>query len=503
VQSLPDLQPIHDLGITELGVKAVRAVAPNPAGPTVFALADRDVLDLCLVLLTYMAWIVTALVLAAALAAGLRVYRVAAGPQQRGKPYCRRCNYELSFLRMDAAAVCPECGSEVAGNGLVYGPRRWQRLVRAVAPPVCALGILLVPLGILALRGRSAAPRWLAPGVQRLIASIGTPGPDVVRGVRMLLEIDLATGSIVNSCVVPQNYFVKTMTITPDGRHAILPSDDHPRYTLIAVRTGRIEASVAPPPRGGRALERSGVVGFASDGSAYLRFLDYEPPGKTIVMRWRFSDNALLPVFELGATSGSFGLLADEAAVVPRAEERFITGSRRQIGSHQPARPLRVVDIATGAEVAICGGRYFGDYLLAAVISPDGTTLFVSSGVAAVAGIDLASGWSIGEVPMPGGVFASTCAISKSGTRLVVGSSLIPSGDYASFAVRDIPSKSWIARLRAGPSAPSGSGHFPNLWVSPDGRYVFAELAGPPALTLTPPPSRVVVWDLGAGGGPE
>ncbi|MFN7020955.1 MAG: TolB family protein [Phycisphaerales bacterium] len=78
--------------------------------------------------------------------------------QERGRAYCRRCNYELSpplaelgpdgRVRVPADhARCPECGVELGRRRPVAGRRRWRRV-----RPGLALGAVLVIGGTVALR---------------------------------------------------------------------------------------------------------------------------------------------------------------------------------------------------------------------------------------------------------------------------------------------------------------------------------------------------------------
>lgn len=59
-------------------------------------------------------------------------------PQQVGRTYCRRCNYELTNLRGE---VCPECGVVLRPALRSAGRRRWPRLAASASIFVAAAGL--------------------------------------------------------------------------------------------------------------------------------------------------------------------------------------------------------------------------------------------------------------------------------------------------------------------------------------------------------------------------
>ena len=93
------------------------------------------------------------------------VLRMRSRPRTAGKPYCRRCNYDLSpqvrvrsvdgrdSFEWDNAARCPECGTPLAGAKPITGCRFRRRAAPVVvgwlclALAYCGLHVMRLPRG--------------------------------------------------------------------------------------------------------------------------------------------------------------------------------------------------------------------------------------------------------------------------------------------------------------------------------------------------------------------
>lgn len=168
--------------------------------------------------LTAMAW-PEALALAAIGFALWWFRRTARRKQTTGRPYCRRCNYELTNL---TGATCPECGASVSGRGQARGRARWPRL--ALASVIFATSASLYAANV------RTAPRivwpdhWPAWWSRTLddVAEANAKYSWLIRHSRVLArvsEVDLETASSRTLWIGPsaESDHVKAMFLSDDG----------------------------------------------------------------------------------------------------------------------------------------------------------------------------------------------------------------------------------------------------------------------------------------------
>ncbi len=142
-------------------------------------------------------------------------------PQQVGKFYCRRCNYELTNL---VGEICPECGAPVAGPGRMRGRRRWPRVALTSA-------LLVVVIAGYAVSCRRAPrlvwpARWPAWWSRSLddVAEANAKYPWLIQHSRVLsrlVEIDLAGDGATRTIVTashPETDHITALFLSDDGQ---------------------------------------------------------------------------------------------------------------------------------------------------------------------------------------------------------------------------------------------------------------------------------------------
>jgi hypothetical protein len=446
VDIVPLIEPLHTLGPLELGVDAIHAIATNPAGPSVFVLATRDVLDLVLVWRTYWPWALSLTAMLLILAAALFIRRVHARPQVRAKLYCRRCNYDLSSHRAPDAP-CPECGSPVSGKGSVSGRSHARRALPALVP-IAAVAIAAAVLTVVVVRRTPATcPRSASGWLDRQIRALGVTLPaDVVRSCPTIEEIDCATGRVFSTSIMDcEVEYARAMAITPDGRTAVFLHRRAGSLVRVATGSGRI-MNVLPVPNEVRdAIERyttldgvPGFAGFSDDGAeAFLYGVDDSKSSDTRVLRWRFADNSLSEVVRLPTTDHAIGTpMPHLVRTIPRTDHLLA------LSSYEPTCTI-VQDgqMRTFALPADLGAMSQREPLLI----PGSDLVLFQRQSETLTGVAVSSGDGVGAIAIPDRVFLTEFAVADhEGRRIAAGGRL-------KIAIRDIQTKTWIASLNVLP----------------------------------------------------
>ena len=207
--------------------------------------------------------------------------RVLLTPRERGKLYCRACNYQITpplALRKNARTIvvgegarCPECGTELAKRKPVVGGRRFFRLwpAWAVAGPVllpCLLAMVLTLQWYSPPRGTP----WPFRGVERLLG--GRAVQKVPRdGWRPttdhITRWKLPEGRRIEGEWLAETLGFNNAMLTPDGSKFVFVVDEYhrwmPRLLIIDTRTGeKREAEIPVKPGSGTEL-----LGLSADGT--------------------------------------------------------------------------------------------------------------------------------------------------------------------------------------------------------------------------------------------
>lgn len=222
----------------------------------------------------------TALVIVGVVWLAWVIRRVMSRPRQRGRAYCRRCNYELAppfaeigpdgrAVWLSAEARCPECGARSGRRPAAGKPRRW-RLAPWVIVGAGMLGIGVAGLnwGLEPLRPMEG-PTWPVEGLESLmpgwaVQRVGRRQPDAHR----INAWETATRTLKRALGAAPVREARNGLLSPDGAvYALgcggMNPDESGWVLLIDTATG---ARREVPGRGPGVLVD--VVGFSADSEA-------------------------------------------------------------------------------------------------------------------------------------------------------------------------------------------------------------------------------------------
>jgi len=426
-------------------------------------------------------------------------------PRIVGKPYCRRCNYDLTAhttpnpseytksFTWPPAARCPECGTTLDRAKPVRGRRFAHRLAPALAIWLClilpyaALFAFRTPRNNAAASWFDLSSTWAATNANSF--ALQRLGLKPLR-TDHIVEVDLATGKVIRTVSLRGSTTYFTLAISPDGRTLFLQSRDKNTLDAISVATGRITSSTKLPGTPMVDVQNPTVLGFTPDGAAaYLQWWN-DAGNKSGVARWNWRTGELNPslteVSGFARNPGNwprlFGL-RDHNGV--GAAPRFysivnfmetMSTKKFNITLHDGAGAPRSIDV-----------QPLPNPMQHPAMSADGGTLYLSGeSMKSMVGIDLNSGMRAGELENTAN--ADHFANSASGRYVIL-------SGIREIQVRDTAEKKWHLRATLSPAL-----YASRASVSPDGRWLAAVCQGGDLGSPGKPSSivhPVVIWDLG------
>lgn len=242
-----------------------------------------------------------ALILGVAAPAAWWFRRTLGRPQQVGRTYCRRCNYDLTDL---AGERCPECGAALSSATRMPGRRRWPRLALAGAIFLAAAGayaalVRTVPRLVWPERW----PAWWSETLDDL-AEANSKYEWLIQHSSVLSrvhELDLDAGGASRTLWTGRRGeadHVHSLSLAADGSVLCLWTSASLRVWSIADRRLDGEIAFSDPllaPLGGAAAQ----VQFSADGRSALligdspRFIAMLIDLEAERERWRIESNAL------------------------------------------------------------------------------------------------------------------------------------------------------------------------------------------------------------------
>lgn len=452
--SSTSIAPIHVIDHTQLGATDILSATPNPAGDSVFILADREMINLSLVLHDYWAWVATALAAFIIVLAARRIRSVVTRPQRRGTRYCRRCNYDLSG-RADAAAPCPECGAPLSGRAVVSGRSIRRRLITGLWPlALLAAGAIAItaymltappPIGLTSL--------W----VEDAVNSLGVPIPKRLMMTRQaIIEIDLASGAPISTSAIERTAPCGWIVAVPDGDALIASSARRFAFVRLSARSGRVLNQIAGPQtiesaHGRHYDQMPHLCGFSADNSeAYLYGAAEASTPRTRVFAWRFGDNSITEVLSTPAIVQGYWTRPHQVVSLSGSRPRFVSFAPGGATLHDGTTE-RSFDTGIHAE------NWHREQVAA---SPDGSTLVVVSRDNTMWKVDLPSLTALPPTPLVDDNVGELVGFSPDGGLLAISDLLavpipaykgryppIPEWARCRVRIRDMASGTWLAPL--------------------------------------------------------
>jgi hypothetical protein len=214
---------------------------------------------------------------------GVRVWR---RPRERGKLFCRGCNYKLVppmvardkelGVTVAAGARCPECGVELEKRGPVIGRARWERLWPVWAVSVPGVVVCVVVLAMTLEWKTTWHVTWPVYGAEKVMGQWAVQKRDwnmrrPVRYDRLMTRWKLPEGTRMGAPweVRGESSYVNGK-MTPDGRAIVSVVMGNGGVTgqleVMDAVTGERRVGVSPSG------SYASVVGFTKDGKgAYVQ----------------------------------------------------------------------------------------------------------------------------------------------------------------------------------------------------------------------------------------
>ncbi|MCC6909051.1 MAG: hypothetical protein IT430_13990 [Phycisphaerales bacterium] len=418
-------------------------------------------------------------------------------PQQVGRRYCRKCNYDVSEQfeshgpsLSSSPARCPECGSLCDRRGIRLG----QTLARRLLVPVGFLLLLAAGSGTFyALRQplRAAAADWFSWPSAALTERSQKPKwawlTQFKRQGDVLMRFDLATGTQTQMLYGSDAATYGPLIASSDFSVVYLAGWDGP--VSISTRDGRVvdcpDSSLAVSSDLGAPLvvhqepETGAVYCFGLTGN------------ENVLLRWNTSTGRITRVFGHTAYEYRPGEPVERTLqrLAPGGPAAWLSAPTFMESYNRKQAILYLLD-EDGKEVRSIDLGESIDYGAYPAVTADGTRAFFPTTFGnGVRGVDLTTGESLGVLRLPGWAPSHTwCVILSPGGRY-----LFVAND--SVWVRDTSTGRWVARLNI-PSNLYGI----RLCVSPDGRWLGATAQRDPNAAETAPGLQyahdLVIWDL-------
>ncbi|MCZ6835443.1 MAG: hypothetical protein O7G85_06685 [Planctomycetota bacterium] len=270
----------------------VRSIAFDPNGNSVYVHLHEPVINVWAVLVNHWPELLTGVLVLETLLLIAFFIRIGRRPQLRDRPYCRRCNYDLSSHveciddgkrgRFDVTkdTKCSECGIDLNCELLRRGKSARRRL--ALIGPVW----LVTSLGLVAMFGlgvprQGAVSRhafWPSTGLVEIVEArkIGFLGP-WIKNADHVIEVDLERGLTIRTVLMRQSLVYSDISISRDGQWLFLSGPKPNEMTRYGISDGQVKSSVMLPGMTMGFHDEPSIIAFAPDDSmAYVQWLDYE-----------------------------------------------------------------------------------------------------------------------------------------------------------------------------------------------------------------------------------
>lgn len=508
------LAPAHTVSFP--GSSNIYSVAFSPDGATAYCMIDRQSIDLWAAGVRYWPGALGGVLGLVLLVYALIVVRRWRRPQERGRPHCRRCNYNVMAQAPDSVGpratrrdavkgtLCPECGVDLS----VVRPRRGRALARRVAVPTTVVVLLCAGYAYLYWSGGSPlsaarAGEWWSAWVDEYAEKHKVEWLLAYRKpVFSVQTVDTRTGEIKGTLCTSASYPVGGMTMAPDGRHLAI-GDRTGTVRWVSTSSGWTSASVMVGSfqRGGR--DGACVVGFDgpdSDPWAYVGAVE-GPRAVSRLLKWRPRTGELQTVVEESAYVAKRGgklVPSVRRYALLRWPEGIATASAPDFTQGYDEKSysvtVRVPASQGGAELRII--RMASEHVIMSplAVTPDGERLYMSGMSDGIVGVNLRTGEDLGALKAgPMETMWDRFTISRDGARLFI------AVQNASILVRNVTQQAWEARLTF-PSEYLA----PSLYASADGRWLaatpFKQIgSGPPGGSYQ---HDLFLYDLSALGAP-
>ncbi len=225
-------------------------IAVSPRGDVALVVQYHDTIDLWTLSVWHWRYWLGALAALSLLLGLWLMRRVLRRRREAGRPYCRRCNYDLTG---NTSATCSECGSVVAGRGTIIGRPLRRRLLPALALilllPAASAVSWFIELDITSAESwfywpSDALHDWLQERHQ------GELPEWVARGATTRLHVhqyDLHTGKVGNLIAdFGVNMSMVSAVVSPDGTRAFVTNSEAGVEWDFA--EARIVQKIAAPP---------------------------------------------------------------------------------------------------------------------------------------------------------------------------------------------------------------------------------------------------------------
>lgn len=451
----------------------LRSAVFSPDGSSLYARVVVPAIDIWPILVWYWPEALGVLLGLFTLFALWRWRAVSNRRRERGKSYCRKCNYEVSGLEReragasqdalaataDASSVvaasvkkCPECGKELTSRATLLGRSTARRLRSLLALwLIAALGYS--SLFIFKLPRQGTLSEWKS-WCRKDLADWATNKQNTwlvskIKPCDRVIEIDPATGRIgrVVATLPSLTYF--NLGISPDGRLLFLGARDDRSISCIDVASGGVYRTARLPGAPNLMVQNPAVIGFSPDGTAaYVQWHD-RALGTSGVSAWDLSTNTVtaaltVPAYEDNRSGRPanwprhFFVRFDDTGTpiflsFPDFMESFPSG-KYIIRMYELGRDARVFELSPPPD----------SHSEPAWRADDQQFIAVTKYGKGLSGWSLVDGSSLGQADT---AFTSMGSIAHdSDVRFLAW------GFANTVSVRDVVAKRWLARLRCPPA---------------------------------------------------
>lgn len=200
--------------------------------------------------------------------------------RERGRRYCRRCNYEISGFSPTVPGKCPECGASLSARAIIPGHATLRRVRFPLALWLIAT-LAYTALFLFSVPRHGSVSTWaswhrvdLADwAIRKQIA----PLMDKIEKCDRVLELDPATGQTRRVVTTQASRTFFELAVSPDGRFLFLGAPDYSDITCIGVADGSVHRVAKFPGMVTLRIQAPAIIGFSPDGShAYVQWGDRE-----------------------------------------------------------------------------------------------------------------------------------------------------------------------------------------------------------------------------------
>lgn len=496
--STPQFEPLHQIAFP--GTEYIHGFAFSPDGEFIYCLVDGKAVNLWSAATSVWPEILGSLTALVVIVWLLIVLRVRARRQVSGKPYCRRCNYNIeshviSATPDDAArrvgwraiaedTVCPECGVNLTKRPA----RRGRSTIRRIWMPtavVAAMVILFTAMHVAQVprNGRfSDKYIYCFDWLDRLVDNQQFSGllKHKVR-VSKVMRVETRSGTIDRTLYVRMGFATAVAPISPDGRH-LAYGDTNSRVAWADTHTGRVQTRMVHDRSKGQYGEVN-VVGYSGDADQPWVYygLAKQDAGVSQLRRWQPSTDEDELVVEEPAYLQSNGpgheyYMAKTYRLLHRPEgTATMSAPGFMLGYHSKDDAVTVrAPKDSGGQVLLSLqiDREF-PYVQEPAVTPDGERLILNSMVGCIT-YSLRTGELLDDLESRAWSGPSNPSVSEDGSRLFIVT------HEQRIVIRDTRSKTGLAAL-----------NFPDPFIgkeargSKDNRWVAAALCKSAGSTYT------------------